>query len=76
MNKNSNEIVIQRFDSCLYYTIEEAKDKEEEFKSIVSVPEYNTIEKYGDGYVVTNRFDPRCNDQLTPLTPGYTRYGQ
>lgn len=75
MNKNSNEIVIQRYDSYLYGTIEEAKAKEEEFKSIVTVPEYNTIEKCGDGYVVTNRFDPRCNDQVTPLTPGYTCYG-
>lgn len=76
MNKNSNKIVIQRYDSCLCATIEEAIAIEEEFKIIVTKPEYNTIEKCGNGYVVTNRLDPRCNDQVTPVTPGYICYGQ
>lgn len=33
--------------------------------------EYNTVMKVEDGYVVTNKFDPNCNDKITPLTPGF-----
>ena len=75
MNKNDdNNIVIIRYDSHIYGSLEAAKKAEQRFAKIVTIPEYNTIEKYGDGYVVTNRFDPRCNDQITPLTPGFTNY--
>lgn len=82
-----NERVIIRYDSQVYDTIETAKKAEQRFAEIekakaaeqrfaklVIVPEYNTIEKYGDGYVVTNKFDPGCNDKITPVTPGFVNY--
>lgn len=36
--------------------------------------EYNTIMKVAGGYVVTNKFDPRCNDKITPVTPGFVNH--
>lgn len=36
--------------------------------------EYNTIMKVEGGYVVTNKFDPNCNDKITPVTPGFINH--
>lgn len=36
--------------------------------------EYNTVMKVSGGYVVTNKFDPQCNDKITPVTPGFVNH--
>lgn len=63
-----------RIDSILYPDKEDALVLAELWS--INYKEYNTAMKVENGYVVTNKFDPRCNDKVTPLTPGYTCYGQ
>ena len=38
--------------------------------------QYKTAVKVGDKWVVTNKYDPRCDDKTTPVTPGYHSYEQ
>lgn len=56
-----------RYDSELYDNKEDALELD---KMWCKKGEYNT----GDGYVVTNKFDPACNDKTTPVTPCFISY--
>jgi hypothetical protein len=33
--------------------------------------DYNTAIKVGNAWVVTNKYDPRCNDKISPVRAGY-----
>jgi hypothetical protein len=37
--------------------------------------DYNTAIKVGNEWAVTNKYDPRCNDKTSPVTPGYECHG-
>jgi hypothetical protein len=37
--------------------------------------DYNTAIKVGNEWVVTNKYDPRCNDKTSPVKAGYVCHG-
>lgn len=58
-----------RQDSCVFKNKEEALETEQWWSAVEK--EYNTVINYDNGYVVTNKFDPQCNDKITPVTPNF-----
>lgn len=62
--------MIYRYDSGLYTNKEIALKLDKLWSN--REKEYNTTMKVEGGYVVTNKFDPRCNDKVTPVIPDFT----
>lgn len=69
---NGNSKIVSRYDSLKHDTLKKAELVERRYR-LIAPHEYNTVMPFEGGYVVTNKFDPRCNDKVTPLTPGYVK---
>jgi|LakMenEpi03Aug12_release.lakeMendotaPanAssembly.Ray.scaffolds.fasta_scaffold217163_3 hypothetical protein len=64
---------VNRFDSTLvFHALEEANHFIREVPSFYSF-DYNTAIKTDIGWVVTNKFDPRCVDKVSPVKAGYRK---
>jgi hypothetical protein len=68
-NKNIKEV--NRFDSTsVFSTLESANEFIRGVPSFFSF-DYNTAIKTTEGWVVTNKFDTRCVDRVSPVKAGY-----
>ena len=64
---------ISRFDtSSIFHSLEEANHFIREVHSFHYF-DYNTAIKTDIGWVVTNKFDPRCVDKVSPVKAGYKK---
>lgn len=73
MNKIKIEVVTRYDFRCTFPTLAEANEFINNRQH--NWGDYNTAIKVGNKWVVTNKYDPRCNDKTSPVTPGYTCYG-